>query len=395
MKNKIILLITFLSLFSCKIQQTQTNVSLPKIENYTKGELEIKIISFGENNPITIGKIMADGTIHFNWPKLDLSKINEDKYFTRLIKNFIGGKFCNDPNVIFTNDKVKLVENKFIYLFKYGQAVGTIIPSTQKGKEHNKKQLGSTINWIYSYNETNAKANCNEKKEWKGRYSFDQTTTYDLKFKKGFNLVSNTVTVIEEWDNGEIKGNLPKNRIIKSIDRIPSNIHWHLKYWVDDELLEIEHQLFKLKPINKQQYESWLPKKLGNLERISYEIGKKLKRMPTLNNVNFLFKKDAKTINLTIVDCAGNKDVASVYTLMKDIASRDWKDDKGTGYESASSMDGKRVMTTYNEKEAKTTLNYNSNERFLVKAEAINIKAEELWKILKNLEIEKLINTKI
>ncbi len=54
-------------------------------------------------------------------------------------------------------------------------------------------------------------------------------------------------------------------------------------------------------------------------------------------------------------------------------------------------MDDKRVMTVYNEKEVKTILNYNANGRFFVKAEAINITPEELWKHLKTLNLETLI----
>jgi len=390
MKLKILLLliVPVLCFQSCKAQEAQT--ALPKVANYTKGELDIKITSFGENSPITIGKIMADGTIHFNWSKADLSKIDENKYMTRSIKNFYGGNFCHDANAVVTNDNATLVETQFIYLYKYDQAVATMIPSTQIDKEHNKNQLGSTINWVYSDAETTVKANCSEKKAWNGLYNFNQTTTYNLTLKKGFNLIANTVTELEKWDNGKEKGSLPKTRIIKSIDQIPSDIHWYLNYFANDELLEIKHHLINLQPITKQQYKNWLPKKLGDLKRTDYKIGKKLERIPTLNNVNLLFKKDSKTINLTIVDCVGNKNAASTFTLIKGMASRDWKDIKKTGYESASSIDDVRVMTVYNEKEAKTTLTYNANGRFLVKAEASNLKPAKLWEYLKDLNLKKL-----
>ncbi len=391
MKTKIFILflVSLVHFQTCKAQQTQT--SLPKVENYNKGELELKITSFGENNPITIGKIMADGTVHFKWLEADLSKTDENNYMTRSIVNFYGGKFCRNSNPVISNENSILVETKFIYLFKYGQPVGCIIPSTQINQEHNKDRLGSTINWIYSDSETNVNANCSEKKEWEGIYSFDQTTAYDLKFKKGFNLVSNSVTAIEAWDTEKEKGSLPKTRSIQSLDQIPTNMHWQLKYWANDELLEIEQQLIKLKPITKQQYENWLPKKLGKLKRTGYEIGKTIERMPTTNNVNLLFEKGLKTIDLTIVDCADNKDAADVYTLMQSMASKDWKDDTKTGYRGASKMDDKRVMTDYNEKELKTTLNYNANGRFVIKAEGTNIKPEELWEYLKTLNLEALL----
>lgn len=391
MKSKIYILFLFLLTLapSCIAQQAQA--TLPKIDNYTKGELELKITSFGDKNPISIGKIMADGTIHLNWKEADISKINENDYMTRSIENFYGGKFCRNSNPVISNKNTILVETKYIYLFKYGQPVGCIIPSTQKNIEHNNDQLGSTISWVYSDSETNVKANCSEKIAWKDLYSFDQTIAYDLKFKKGFNLVSNTLTAIEEWDIEKEKGSLPKTRSIQSLNQIPANMHWQLKYWANDEALEIEQKLVTLKPITKQQYENWLPKKLGKLKRTDYEIGKILERMPTLNNVNLLFEKGKKKIDLTIVDCVDSKDAANLYTLILDMLSRDWKDKTKTGYNSATEMDGKRVMTEYNENEAKTKLSYNTNERFVIKAEGINMKPEELWKILKSLQIEKLI----
>ena len=65
---------------------------------------------------------------------------------------------------------------------------------------------------------------------------------------------------------------------------------------------------------------------MKKLKRTGYEIGKKIERMPTLNNVNVLFEKGSQTIDLTIVDCVDSKDAAGLYTLTMDMLSRDWKD---------------------------------------------------------------------
>lgn len=388
--KKGLLFLFILMLFQSAIAQKIRTTS-PKIENYTKGDLEIKVAPFGLENPISVGNITADGAIHLSWPELDLSKIEGSEFYMTSIQQLIGGSFCKDPSAVITNENAKSVQVEFLFLYKYGKQVGAIIPSTQKDQEHSKEQLGTTINWFYSDTETNAKANCSQKKEWEGSYNFNETTAYDLQFKKEWNLVSYTLKEIEEWKNGTEQGSLPKTKIVQSLDQIPTNINWHLKYWANDELLEIEHQLVMLKPITKEHYESWLPKKLGNMKRIGYEVGKELERMPTLNNVNMLFEKGSKKIDLTIVDCANNKDAASMYTLMKDMASRDWNDKTKTGYKSAAKMDDKRVMTDYNEKEAKTLVSYNANGRFLIKAEASNVKPEELWKHLKTLNLEPLI----
>ena len=131
---------------------------------------------------------------------------------------------------------------------------------------------------------------------------------------------------------------------------------------------------------------------LGNLKRTTYEVGKTIERLPTLNNIEIQFEKASKKATVTIVDCVASKAAAGIYTATLDMASRDWKDKTKTGYSSASNKDGTRVMIDYNEAEVKTSLIYNISERFVVKAEATQITPETLWSYLKALNFEKLID---
>ncbi|MBT2162822.1 hypothetical protein [Zobellia barbeyronii] len=388
-KTPVLFLFVFVLFQFSTAQQLQTD--LPKIENYKKGELVIKADPFGGKNPITIGMVTPDGTIHFEWPELDLDTIEGSDMYRTQVSRLVGGSFCKDPDAVITNENAQPLKVEYIYVYKYDQRVGFIIPTTQKGPEHRKDQLGSTMYLVYSDVETNAKANCSEKKQWEGAYSFDEKTSYNLQLKKGWNLVSDSLTEMEDWDNGTEKGSLPKTRIVESVDKVPANINWYMKYNANDEYLEIEQRLIKTKPITSQQYESWIPKKLGNLKRTNYEIGKTIERMPTKNNVYLLFEKGDKKIEVTIVDCADHKKAASMYTLMEGMASREWKDKTKTGYKSASKMDDKRVITDYDQKEAKTLITYNSNQRFTVKAEATSLTPEELWEQLKTLNLKALL----
>jgi len=378
-------LIVFTIFQSCKAQK----MLAPKliVDNYNKGELELKTVAFGEETPIAIGKVKADGSIHFDWPELSLSKLSENKFLTTSIDYFTSAKYCKDPKAVVTNKEVILVENQYLYLYKYDQIVGCIIPSTQKGQEHNNRQLGSTLTWVYSEGTTSAMLNCHSTKAWEDLYSFEATTSYDLRFKKGWNLISNTLVDMESWDNGTDKGSLPKTVVIQSIDEVPSNIYWHLKYWANDELIELERALLTKAPITEEQYENWLPSSLGSLKRTAYEIGKKLERIPVTNNVNLLFESGTKKLDLIIVDCVGTKEAASGYTMQQDMESRDWHDKTETGYQSASEMDGIRVMMEYNETLFETNLSNNLNDRFFIKAQATNIEPEELWAHLKSLKL--------
>ncbi|WP_296380138.1 hypothetical protein [Winogradskyella sp.] len=394
-KSTIYLLFFCLAIQSCKAQQKAT--TLPKIENYTKGELLIKASLDGTTeNGVEVGKITVDGTIHFNWQNAIVT-INEDNYYMYSIKKSAGMSFCNQKEIVQDNENAKAVKIDMLSVYKYGQVVGSLFPATQKEIEDNSGLnrssslvLGSTISWIYSDSDVVFNANCTVNQERENSYSFKETTTYNLHLNKGWNIVQNTLLEKEDWKNNNDQGSLPKTISKAIVRKIPPNINWYLKYWANDELLEIEYQLAIQTPITKQQYENWLPKKLGKLKRTDYEIGKTIERMPTINNVYLLFEKGSKKIELTIVDCADNKDAAGVYTLMKDMASRDWKDETETGYSTATKMDDNRVMIDFNEKEVKTTLNYNANERFVIKAEAIDVTPDELWNLLKELNLKDL-----
>ena len=396
-KIYILFLLALIHFQPCKAQQSQT--TLPKIENYTKGELEIKVVPFDLDNPISIGKVTADGTIHFNFPETHLGTTDETPFYsTQKIGRAVGMFVCHDKEIEENTETVTVIEVKDIFLYKYGQQVGALLRATEKEEIENKFRIGSsTLSWFLSSGKGVFKATCIAYEgDGLGKGGLDKNnlankTSYDISFKKGWNIVEHKLlkTKVLEDDRGKFSRRLIEEKT--SVANIPNTIKWYLKYWANDEYLEIEHQLVKQVPISKERYETWLPNKLGNLKRAAYEIGKDLERMPTLNNIELLFEKGSKKATVTIVDCAQNKEAASVYTLMLDMASRDWKDKTETGYRSAEKMDDKRVMIEYNEKEAKTLLSYNANDRFLIKVDATNVKPEELWEALKSLDFEKLI----
>ena len=394
MNSKIYILFLFFYTLvpSCIAQQTET--TLPKVENYTKGELELKITSFGENNPITVGKVMADGTIHLEWPEIDLSNFNEN-YWTTSIERFYGGSFCRNSNAVVTNETAILVETKFIYLFKYGQPVGVIIPSIQKNQEHNEDLLGSTINWIYSDSETSVKANCSENKAWEDLYNFDQTIAYDLKFKKGFNLVSNTLTAIEEWDTEKEKGSLPKTRSVQSVDQIPTNMHWHLKYWANDEELEMEQKLLKLKPISKAQFEKWLPKKAGNFKRTSYELDKALEDSDSKsNNVFVVFENGTQKMEIAVIDGARvpvELKMAKFSFAMDENYKRDDKPASDTTETDATAKGEAHHISKEDKETHSTQIMALFKDRIVLYGSGENMTAEQMWEAIKKLNVEKLI----
>jgi len=401
-KIYILFLLVFTLYQPCKAQQSQT--ALPKIENYTKGELEIKVAPFGADdadyvNEIKVGHISLDGSIHFKWPEINLEDYKANGFFMHKLDFLLGMYNCNEEKIEDKNEDIKAADTKFLLLYnKYGDFVGSLHPATHKEIEnsHSFLTIGSYFTWFYSNGDGKLNAICTRYNRIKDSNEYDKnsiynTKIYNINFKKGWNLVEHKVLEVKDqkW-NDHLRSMRYKEEKL-SINKIPNTVNWYLNYTADDELLGIERQLAAQVPITKEQYKNWLPKKLGNLKRTHYELNKEIERMPPSNNITALFEKGTKKIDVAIVDCAGSKDAASAYTLIKEMASGDWKDDKDDGYNSASKMDGISVITEYNEKEVKTTLHYNANGRFLVKATGNNIEPEELWNYLKNLELEKLV----
>ena len=391
----ILLLLTIISLQLSKAQEA--SIHLPKVENYTHGLVEIKVLISGLNDPISIGKITEDGTIHFAFPETFLKSSKEHLFDSaQNISSALGMFVCHDKEITEETKTTTAIEVKDLLLYKYGQRVGALLSASNKVMLENEFTLGSKLLLVLSSDTGVFRASCTVyENDVSGNGTLEKTnikntTSYDIRLKKGWNMVEQKLlkTKTLEDNRGTYKRRLIEQK--SSVNKIPTTINWYIKYWANDAYLEIEQQLITKAPITAIQYENWTPKKLGKLKRTAYQIGKTIERLPTLNNIELHFEKGPKKATVTIVDCVANKSAASVYTLMLDMASSDWKDKTKTGYRSASNIDGTRVLIDYNEAEAKTTMNFNANNRFLVKAEAVNITPELLWNALKTLNLNVL-----
>jgi len=368
------------------------------VENYDKGELELFVTPFGEGgNEIKIGKIDADGAIHFNWPDIDTSKIESIEFFMGAIERVSGMTFCHDKQIELNDKTVKIVDTKTIYLYKYGRPVGTLFPATQKELENNEGFnrhsgliLGSTISWFYSNGSAGFKAKCMVNQESKNSYDFKEVTTYDIQLNPGWNIVEHELLAKEDWKNATGQGSLPKTISKMSVAKIPNTIKWYMNYTANDELLELEHKLVTQTPMSAQQFDDWVPKKLGDLTRTDYTVGAKLEHLPGSNNINVTFSGNGKKINIIIVDSAGDKETASAFTLVMSMMSRAWKDESKTGYDTSTKMDGTPVLIEFKEEGKHTTLSYNANQRLMVRAVAENMEPEELWQYLQQLQLDQL-----
>ncbi|MEE9432034.1 MAG: hypothetical protein V3V16_13380 [Melioribacteraceae bacterium] len=240
MKNisKIILTLLIISMFSCKSVDIQNEAPLQKVENYTKGKLDLMVAPFGLNgNEINVGNISEDGILHFRFPQIDLSKIEGSEYYLESIDRAVGMTFCNNKQIESFNKTIKVVDTKNIFLYKDGIQVGSLYPATKKEIEDNGSLnrytslvLGSYISWFYSDGAGIFKASCGVSFD-EEYYKFEEVSEYNLKFKKGWNIVEHKLLEKQDWKNDASQGSLPKVMEIKTTTTIPKSINWYVKYW--------------------------------------------------------------------------------------------------------------------------------------------------------------------
>ena len=238
MKKVYLLIISIFLLQVCNARQNQSKTNPPKIENYNKGELVIKVAPFCLNgNEITVGKVDKNGTIHFNWPETNLSTIKDSDFYMESIDRAVGMSFCNDKQIEDIVESAKVVKVEELSLFKKGRYFGSLYPATDNKiqdnaslNRHSSLVLGSSLYWYFSDSDGLFKAKCSVNLESENTYSFKEVTSYDIQLKKGWNLVKHSLVEKEDWKNETGQGSLPKTITKTSIVNIPVNINWYVKY---------------------------------------------------------------------------------------------------------------------------------------------------------------------
>ena len=386
-----------LTLGACGAIPRATLPSSLVIEDYDKSELKLVVSPFGDANPINVGEVSADGQIQFDWPEVNADKIEGSEFHMGSIARAVGMNFCNDKEIKRNDEVAKAVAIQNISLVKYGKPVGALSPATQKELNDNAGSnrssslvLGSSIFWLYSDSDAVFEAKCVINMENEGNYSFKEVTNYNLELKRGWNVVQHSLVEKQDWESEGSRGSLPKTITKTSVIEIPGSINWYMNYWANDELLDIEHKLLTQTPVTRQAFESWVPTKLGELNRTSYAINEQLATIANENNLHVVFSGGDKDIDLTIADSAGSKDTVGVFTMTLDMTGTQWKDEVETGYRSSALMRGTPVLIEFNSKTKHTAMTYNANDRFIVKALAENMDPETLWGYLEGLQLDQL-----
>ena len=161
---------------------------------------------------------------------------------------------------------------------------------------------------------------------------------------------------------------------------------------------EMQENIKRLKetiPISKDAMKQWMPEALEDLKRSKFSIGKHM-GIANVASIDLEFKstdaESGKFLRLKVVDCAG--EAAAIMAMQLMITNVDIDSEDEQGYERTEVFDNQKILVKHKTSEygLRTNFNYQINDRLLVEAKGTNMGADELWFLVKVLNIQDLLN---
>ena len=228
MKTYLFIAIMFMA-FSARGQSDHSM----KINDYTLGEKEVVVFTFGMDQKIPVGKIDDAGNITMDWSTTDVSALkNTDLYLGKFSGAF--DYYC-DENVIEkgSEDGAKVAKAGNVYLWNGTRWEGALIPASStelkdyvldnSGKD---AVTGSYVQWIFADNDAQYSATCKETKFFYGGTEVKATKKFNLDLKKGWNIL---LVQIEEVAPVKDAAATPVLTTISTIESYPDDMIWFLK----------------------------------------------------------------------------------------------------------------------------------------------------------------------
>ena len=230
---KIVLTICLASIVMCANAQEITG----KIENHEDSQMELVLMLFGMEKPISIGTVDENGQVTASLDNVSTDQISEEDkamYIGELNSNFYFQ--CNDREVFGENFDIPAVRQDYIRLTKNGDWAGTVFLVSDEGLRpwledpgYNNAIEGSFYEVMYVGEDLSLKMICtisiyaDDNKEVETEYNFD------IELKKGFNWVKYTILEVYETDP-DIRASFPSKVTISNL-KDPSEMLWIGTYY--------------------------------------------------------------------------------------------------------------------------------------------------------------------
>lgn len=207
------------------------------IKNHGNSEMDMVLMLFGTETPISIGKVDETGKFTANLSNLKIDQFSEDDISMALGDLYLNFFFsCADPQTFGEYFDKPALRQDFVRLTSKGEWAGTVFLVSDENlipwiedSAFNDAVLGTFYEIVYVPNEIAIKASCTTTISATEEEEVEVAYHYDLKLNAGFNWVEYTIEEVFETDPN-IRASFPsKVKITNVMDA--SKMLWIGKYY--------------------------------------------------------------------------------------------------------------------------------------------------------------------
>jgi len=228
--NKMKSTLTLFFMFCCLWTSAQEITG--NIKNHGKSEMELVLMLFGMDYPISIGTVDKKGQFTANLENVTLNNIPEENLSMSMGPLYWNFHFnCNNSDVFGDNAEKLAARQDFVRLAKGGDWAGTVfLVSDEKLKifledpGYNNAVKGSFYEVMYSEEDISLNMTCNSSVYASDNEEVETEYNFDIQLKQGFNWVEYAIEEVYETDPN-IRASFPSKVTISNM-KDSSKMQW-------------------------------------------------------------------------------------------------------------------------------------------------------------------------
>lgn len=228
---------TLILCFMCCFFWANAQEITGKIKNHGKSDMDLVLMLFGMDYPISIGKVDKKGQFTANLDNLNLDQIPEENMSMSMGPLYWNFHFnCNNSDAFGENAENLAARQDFVRLTKGGDWAGTVFLVSDEGLRpwiedsgYNNAIKGSFYEVMYVADDVNLNMTCNSSVYVADNEEVETEYKFDIELKKGFNWVEYTINEVYETDPN-IRASFPSKVTISNV-KDPSKMLWVGTYY--------------------------------------------------------------------------------------------------------------------------------------------------------------------
>jgi len=189
-----------------------------------------------------------------------------------------------------------------------------------------------------------------------------------------------TLVLVSCKDNPAVKKAKDVQKVVSSTNNIVKQAN---------DIQEKAEYLKSIRPLTMNELKEWLPEKIGNMSQKSYKTGATSMMGVVSIEAKFTSEDKVQGFYLELMDCAGETG-ASMMTGMRSIFAMDYEEETEYKTKRTVTKNGQRAIIEYNKKSGDSTVETLYNDRFYLKLTANKMSVDDVWLIIKKLDLESL-----